>query len=70
MCYAISSEIIPAYRDSEWQANRFASELLMPREYIKSNGLSVNDVITQCGVSKQAAEITYNEIYNIIKNRT
>lgn len=46
---------VPAYADPEWQANIFASMVLMPRDRIR--GLSPAKVVAQCGVSLQAAEI-------------
>lgn len=53
--FARSEVDIPAYRDPEWQANTFASEFLMPHDKIQ--GMSVEDVMKQCGTSRQAAEI-------------
>lgn len=49
------------YEGSEWQADRFAAELLMPVEALQACG-SVDDVAGTCGVSYQAAEIRWNEI--------
>lgn len=46
---------IPAYCDSEWQANAFAGELLAPHEYIKQ--LSVKEICDKYVVSSSAAEI-------------
>lgn len=53
--YPRSGQAIPAYRDPEWQANTFASMLLMPRSKIR--GMSTEEVMRKCGVSRQAAEI-------------
>lgn len=54
--YARSSrDNIPAYCDPEWQANTFAAELLMPSDKIKN--MSVEEIVSKCKVSKQAAKI-------------
>lgn len=52
---ARSNAYVPSYRDPEWQANTFASELLMPNHLIQ--GMQVEDVMRMCGTSRQAAEI-------------
>ncbi|MDT7514693.1 ImmA/IrrE family metallo-endopeptidase [Rhodoferax mekongensis] len=45
------------YEDSEWQADQFAAEFLMPLEIIKSNNINTVVGIQQVfGVSKPAAE--------------
>lgn len=49
---------IPAYRNPEWQANVFAGELMAP--YYLTNCMSVDDIMNECGMSRQAAEIQYN----------
>jgi hypothetical protein len=58
---------VPAFRDPEWQANRFAAALLMPRHLIKKCS-SIREIMEQFGVSKECAEMrTRNlklEIYN------
>ena len=46
---------VPAYRNAEWQANTFASQLLMPRNLIR--GMDVEEVAQRCATSWQAAEI-------------
>jgi hypothetical protein len=48
---------IPAYRDSEWQANTFAGELLIPRGSV-APGDKVFEVASRFGVSLEAAEVT------------
>lgn len=48
---------VPAYRDPEWQANTFASFLLIPREQTKC--MDVEKISQMCGVSNQAAEIAF-----------
>lgn len=49
---------IPAYRDPEWQANVFAGELMAP--YNLTCGMSVDEIMEECGMSRQAATIQYN----------
>lgn len=46
---------IPAYINPEWQANAFASELLMPSEKIYN--MSVDSIVKKCNVSATAASI-------------
>lgn len=53
--FARSTQKIPAYCDPEWQANVFASELLMPSNQIIN--MSINEIVNKCKVSYQAAEI-------------
>lgn len=50
-----SDEKIPAYCDPEWQANAFASELLIPSRKILH--MPVSSIVRECKVSYQAAEI-------------
>lgn len=45
---------IPAYRSSEWQADCFAGELLVPSWWVNPR-TTVFDVAEQCGVSIDAA---------------
>lgn len=49
---------IPAYRNPEWQANVFAGELMAP--YYLTCGMSVDEMMKECGMSRQAAAIQYN----------
>jgi uncharacterized protein DUF955 len=42
------------YEDSEWQANAFAAELLMPVQYVV-NSRTASELVDRCGVSLQAA---------------
>ena len=51
---------IPAYRDPEWQANTFASYLLMSPPLIR--GMSINEIAVACGTSYQAAAIAYKKM--------
>lgn len=44
------------FRDSEWQANAFAGDLLMPRSAMM-NCQSIADVMQRFGVSSQAASV-------------
>ena len=46
---------VPAYRDPEWQANTFASMLLLPRDQIK--GMSAEKAAEVYETSTQAAQI-------------
>ena len=48
---------IPAYRNPEWQANTFAGELMAP--YNLTCCMSVEEIMSKCGMSRQAAEIQY-----------
>lgn len=47
-----------AFMDPEWQANTFASELLMPYHLIK--GMDATQIMKKCGTSYRAAEIASN----------
>lgn len=60
--FARSTNEIPAYVDPEWQANTFAAELLIPKKLIK--GLSIEEIMIKCGVSKQCAEIQMKYCHN------
>ena len=53
--FARSTEKVPAYMDPEWQANTFAAELLIPNYLV--NGMTVDEIMNKCGVSRQCAEI-------------
>jgi Zn-dependent peptidase ImmA (M78 family) len=48
---------VPKYCEPEWQANTFASELMVPYELAK--GKSVEEIADECGMSIQAARIQY-----------
>ena len=48
---------IPAYRDPEWQANAFAGELMAP--YYLTYHMSLDEIMVQCGMSRQAAQIQH-----------
>lgn len=48
---------MPAYRNPEWQANTFASALLIPKNQTKF--MSIEQISNKCKVSHQAAEIAH-----------
>lgn len=50
------NSIYKAYTDPEWQANKFAAELLIPSDLTRH--MSVQDIAERCGVSLQAAMIS------------
>ena len=52
---------IPRYRQPEWQANTFAGELMAPYELVKN--MTVDEIMENCGMSRQAATIQYNEYH-------
>lgn len=56
--FARTTQEVPAYRNPEWQANTFASALLIPRAQTKF--MSIEEIKDKCKVSYQAAEIAYN----------
>ena len=51
---------VKTYSDPEWQAKCFAGELLVPAHLMK--GCSVEEIVEECGVSYDAAEIQYRKI--------
>ena len=55
-----TKKTIEPYRDPEWQAKCFAGELLVAAHLMK--GCSINDIVEECGVSYDAAEIQYRKI--------
>jgi hypothetical protein len=53
----VSNQLLKTYEDSEWQANQFAAEFLMPLSLIKQNGFSnVGELESFFNVSRPAAE--------------
>lgn len=48
---------VPAFRDPEWQANVFAGEIMAP--HYLTYYMDVDEIMTQCGMSRQAAQIQY-----------
>jgi hypothetical protein len=54
---------IEAYEDSEWQANQFAAEFLMPLDHMVKNGYrTVDELILAYQVSSPAAERRINQL--------
>jgi len=47
---------VPTYSDPEWQANRFAAALLMPRRLVAAC-MNVNEIVQRFGVSRECAEV-------------
>lgn len=56
---------VPVYCNPEWQANTFAAELMAPKNMI--GGMSIEEIMRQCGMSRQAATIQYNLIHKDVK---
>ncbi len=56
--FARSDYEVPKYCDPEWQANAFASALLIPKSMTMS--MNVDEIHETCKVSYQAAEIAFN----------
>lgn len=52
---------MPLYESSEWQADRFAAELLMPLSFATACSSAV-EIKTMFGVSMQSAEIRWTEV--------
>lgn len=59
LCRLESNQHIVRYCDPEWQANTFASELLMPRHLICN--LNAKQIAFYCKTSCQAATIALNK---------
>jgi Zn-dependent peptidase ImmA (M78 family) len=57
------TETVPKYRNPEWQADCLAGELLMPYDFCRN--LSIEDIMNNCQVSKQAAQTQY-KFYHLI----
>ncbi len=51
---------IPPYERSEWQANVWAAELLMPAHIVK--GMRIDEIIQECQVSREAANYHLSKI--------
>ena len=58
LTYARSTTDIPAFCNPEWQANTFASALLIPRSMTMSMG--VDEIMEACKVFYQAAQIAFD----------
>lgn len=52
---------VPVYMDPEWQANTFAAELMAPMHLIQN--MSIEEIMRNCGMSRQAATIQFKEIH-------
>lgn len=50
------------YEDSEWQADTFAAELMMPREHVRQLCKSPIDVMDAFGVSRSAANKRWSNL--------
>ena len=55
-----SAKNLPLFRNSEWQADTLAAELLMPYEAVKHMG--VQDIKTKYGVSRSVAQCRRDKI--------
>ena len=55
------------FESAEWQANKFASLFLLP-EHVVRQFSSVDELVAGCRVSRQAAEIRFNEVGHIKKH--
>lgn len=55
----VGKETVKPYRSSEWQANAFAAELLMPVGAVQESGGSIF-LQGLCGVSAPAAEVRFD----------
>lgn len=58
-----NSEKLKPYEDSEWQANTFASELLMPN-YLITEKDTVFTLMNRFGVSSSAARVRLSKLRN------
>jgi IrrE N-terminal-like domain len=59
--YARNNQEHPIFKDSEWQADQFSAEFLMPWEAAKQCK-SVDEIMDKFFVSRNAAEIRYRDI--------
>lgn len=57
--FARASEELPKFRDAEWQANTFASEIMAP--YEEARKMSEEEIAKTYGMSRQAASIRYKK---------
>lgn len=56
------SRKVPAFRDPEWQANTFASSIMMDDKVIEN--MTVEQIVRECGASYSAASIAYGNRKN------
>lgn len=54
------NEIVPPFRDPEWQADAFAGEFLMDSNIIRN--MTVDEIVRECGVSRSAAQLQKRKI--------
>ena len=59
---SIDDKPLKPYEDSEWQADEFAAELLMPSAVITDRCMSAQDIAVHFGVSNQAAETRFRAL--------
>jgi len=59
--YARNSQEHKIYEDSEWQADTFAAEFLMPYEFVKTCK-NPQEIFDEFGVSMSAAKVRYQKI--------
>jgi hypothetical protein len=55
------SQDVPPYRDPEWQANRFAAALLMPRHLVRQC-TTIGEIVRDFGVSRVSAELRIKQL--------
>lgn len=55
-----TNEVIPAFKNPEWQANVFASAILMPPKLIR--GMTADEVARKCKTSFTSAKIALENI--------
>lgn len=54
---------IPAYESSEWQADQFAAEILMPLDVMKAEGVcTIPGIVERFGVSWEAARVRIKQL--------
>lgn len=54
-----SGAVVPTYKNPEWQANTFASAILMPRRLIRN--MTATDIADRCSTSFTAASIALED---------
>lgn len=59
---AVSSGPIRPYESSEWQANAFAGELLMPLHWVRARCRDARDLVPLFGVSDHAAQTQWGAL--------
>ena len=59
----IEGEDIKAYESSEWQADQFAAEILMPLEIMRKEKIfTANGLVNRFGVSQEAANVRIKQL--------